>query len=150
MFNKRLKAIIYKVIPEYNFLIVAIKKVYSRLLFLKSLLFKKDADAENKISARFVADQIKNNKVFLSIDFAQKDLAWLTSMQNILSQPNAPLIFYRVSEQDTEKFNYHPAEIMWQLADWGYSFFVLDKSGKIAPRQPRQYQGHIIASKQPL
>lgn len=146
----QIKKKIFKIIPEYSQPIKIAKRIYSRLLFLKSLLFKEDPCASEKAIAKFIAEQKKNSKPFLQISREGDELSYLKSIENLLNFAGAPDIIFRADGERTKKFGYHPVEIMWLLQSYGYSFFVLNKEGQAVPRPPRTYEGDIIAVKEKI
>lgn len=69
--------------------------------------------------------------------------------ENLLLQPDAPLILYDSLAIRTKKFGYHPVEAMWLLQDCGYSLFGLDsENGEISSRRvDSEYNGTVVAAK---
>ena len=67
----------------------------------------------------------------------------------LLNRPDAPVILYEGYTRCTACFHYHPAEIMWQLEEFGYELFVLDvNTGQIRLRRPGEsYDAMMVAVK---
>lgn len=110
------------------------------------------ADYNREVSATTIDNFLKANNIpgvdLMKIDIKGAELLLFQGAKNLLFRSDAPIIFYESSSQLTERFGYHPIEIMWLLQDFGYLFFVLDgKTSRIAPRQLRKYEGNIIAIK---
>lgn len=84
----------------------------------------------------------------IKVDVNGREIEFFKNAQNLLSSAPAPVIFYRSSENNTKKFNYHPVEIMWFLQNLGYSLHLLDReSGSIITRPSMEYNGTIVAKK---
>lgn len=97
-------------------------------------------------------DFLDNNSLkqidLIKVDANGREMEFFRNAEKLFFSATAPIILYNSSENNTKKFNYHPAEIMWFLQNFGYSFFTLDaESGKIIPRKPVEYNGMIVAIK---
>lgn len=85
----------------------------------------------------------------MKVDVEGAELFVLQGAENLLRQPNAPLILYESFLFLTKGFDYHPVEIFWFLDRCGFECFTLDsETGKLAqPGASRAYDSMIVAVK---
>ena len=85
----------------------------------------------------------------LKVDVEGAELPLFHGAAKLLGRPDGPLILYEGYSWCTAGFNYHPVEILWLLADFGYEFFgVAGANGRAVPRRPAHgYDAMIIAAK---
>ncbi|HKV25369.1 MAG TPA: FkbM family methyltransferase [Candidatus Acidoferrum sp.] len=67
--------------------------------------------------------------------------------RKLLAGPDAPLILYAGYGCSTAEFHYHPVELMWQLEEFGYEFFILHPDlGCLRRRMPGQCYDAMVAA----
>jgi FkbM family methyltransferase len=77
------------------------------------------------------------------------ELAFIEGAQKTLQRADGPLVLCPLSVVQTSQFSYHPVEILWSLADYGYTIYrVNSETGLVSRREPDgQYNGVILAAK---
>lgn len=85
----------------------------------------------------------------MKVDVEGAELLVFRGAQQLLARPDAPLILYEGFTWCTAGFGYHPVELMWLLASFGYEIFVLESdTGRVRRRSPGEsYDAMVVAVK---
>jgi FkbM family methyltransferase len=85
----------------------------------------------------------------LKVDVEGAELLVFRGASQLLKRSDAPLILYEGYSWCTAGFHYHPVELMWLLASFGYELFVLDAdTGRVRRRRPGEsYDAMMVAAK---
>jgi hypothetical protein len=77
------------------------------------------------------------------------ELMLFRGAKDLLRRPDGPIVLYEVSGSATQRFGYHPVEILWFLESCGYALFSLNRdSGEIAELKPDYgYDSMVIGAK---
>jgi FkbM family methyltransferase len=85
----------------------------------------------------------------MNVDGEGAELLVFRGASQLLQRPDAPLLLYAAYSRRTAAFHYHPVELMWLLASFGYELFVLDaQTGRVRRRSPGEaFDAVVVAVK---
>jgi FkbM family methyltransferase len=85
----------------------------------------------------------------MKVDVEGAELLVFRGASQLLKRSDAPLILYEGYSWCAAGFHYHPVELMWLLASFGYELFVLDaETGRVRKRRPGEsYDAMMVAVK---